>query len=449
MRSSRVLKELLRGIEGFIEVLTLSLIYYASFRLMYDNTLFHAYLGGGKYVLILIYALLIVSLFSLNRGFVFGRLKLSHIFISQVIDMAIVDVITYLQLSLMANKMITVIPTIALFLIDIVVCLLFCFIFTAIYHRINTPRNALLIYGNDEALQLAEYVNRVSNRLNVASTVSVKKGLKRVLKMIPEYDAVIINDIEMEFRNDVLKYCYGSGIRTYMVPKISDIIIRGSADVTMHDKPFLLSRGQGLGIYDRMTKRIMDIVLSLVALIVFSPVLIITAILIKLEDHGPIFYTQTRVTKDEKLFDIIKFRSMIVDAEKDGISIPATDDDPRITKVGKVIRRFRIDELPQIFNILKGDMSIVGPRPERVEHVEKYKVEIPEFVFRYKVKGGLTGYAQVYGKYNTTPYDKLRLDLLYIENYNTLLDIKLIIETVRVLFSKDSTKGFEVEDDKE
>lgn len=442
MRSSKTFKELLRGIEGFIEVAILSLIYYASFRLMYDDNLFHSYLGGGKYVLVLIYALLVLSLFSLNRAFVFGRLKLSHIFISQVIDIAIVDVITYLQLSLMANKLIPIYPTIVLFLIDVVVCLLCCYLYTAIYHSVNKPRKTLLVYGNDEASSLAEYVNNVSHRINVTSSVSMDKGLNYVLDMIPEFDSVIINDLKGEFRNDVLKYCYGKGIRTYIVPKISDILIRGSADATLHDKPFLLSKGQGLNIYDRMSKRIMDIVLSLIALIVFSPILIIVAILIKLEDHGPVFYTQTRVTKDEKLFDIIKFRSMIVDAEKDGISIPATDEDPRITKVGKVIRRFRIDELPQIFNILKGDMSIVGPRPERVEHVEKYKAEIPEFVFRYKVKGGLTGYAQVYGKYNTTPYDKLRLDLLYIENYNTLLDIKLIIETVRVLFKKDSTEGF-------
>lgn len=442
MKFKRAIKDLLRGIEGTIEVVFLSLAYYASFRFMYDRSLFYAYSGYGKYVLILVYALLIIALFSLNRAFVFGRLKLSHIFISQVIDVLIADVFTYFQLCLMANKVISFLPTAYLFLLDVFICLFFSYSYTSIYHSINNPRKSLLIYGNEDAQTLAQYINKESQRLNVTKTISTSEGFDKVLETIPEYDAVIINDVENEFRNDVLKFCYEKKIRTYMVPKISDILIRGSDDVTMHDKPFLLVRGRGLDIYDSMFKRLMDLVLCTIAAIVLSPLFVIIAAAIKLEDGGPVFYKQTRVTKDEKLFDIIKFRSMVVDAEKDGISMPATDDDPRITKVGKIIRRFRIDELPQIFNILKGEMSIVGPRPERVEHVEKYKASIPEFVFRYKVKGGLTGYAQVYGKYNTTPYDKLRLDLLYIENYSILLDIKLIIETVRVLFSKESTKGF-------
>jgi len=178
-------------------------------------------------------------------------------------------------------------------------------------------------------------------------------------------------------------------------------------------------------------------------MVVALPVMLVIAAAIKLDDHGPVFYKQERVTLDGKLFKILKFRSMIVNAEKDGKSIPATDNDPRITRVGKFIRATRLDELPQILNILKGDMSIVGPRPERLEHVEKYSKDIPEFNYRLKVKGGLTGYAQIYGKYNTSAYDKLRLDLMYIENYSILLDIKLILMTVRILFKKESTEGFD------
>jgi lipopolysaccharide/colanic/teichoic acid biosynthesis glycosyltransferase len=133
---------------------------------------------------------------------------------------------------------------------------------------------------------------------------------------------------------------------------------------------------------------------------------------------------------------------MIVDAEAKGV-IPATDHDPRITKVGRFIRACRADELPQLINILKGEMSIVGPRPERVEHVEKYKKLVPEFVYREKVKGGLTGYAQIYGKYNTTALDKLKYDLMYIEEYSFFLDFKIILMTVRILFEKESTEGFD------
>ena len=172
---------------------------------------------------------------------------------------------------------------------------------------------------------------------------------------------------------------------------------------------------------------------------VASPFMLIIAAAIKLEDHGPVFYKQARVTKDGKVFDILKFRSMVVDAEQR----PATDDDDRITKVGHVIRAIRVDELPQLFNIIKGDMSIVGPRPERIEHVEAYTAVIPEFEFRSKVKGGLTGFAQIYGKYNTSAYDKIKLDLMYIENYTFLLDVKLVLMTIRILFKKESTEGFD------
>jgi len=189
--------------------------------------------------------------------------------------------------------------------------------------------------------------------------------------------------------------------------------------------------------------RAMDILLCLIAMIPALPIMLIVAIAIKLEDGGPVFYKQKRVTLGGKEFDILKFRSMIVDAEKAGLSIPATGKDPRITKVGNIIRACRVDELPQILNILKGDMSIVGPRPERIEHMEKYSVDIPEFAYRLKVKGGLTGYAQIYGKYNTSAYDKVRLDLMYIENYSLVLDIKLILLTIRIMLKKESTEGFE------
>ena len=182
---------------------------------------------------------------------------------------------------------------------------------------------------------------------------------------------------------------------------------------------------------------------SFLALIVLSPVFLVTAIAIKVDDKGPVFYKQERVTYQEKRFMILKFRSMIVDAEKDGRPKPAGEKDDRITRVGRIIRAARIDELPQLINIIKGDMSIVCPRPERVEHVEKYSKAIPEFCFRYKVKGGLTGYAQVYGKYNTSALDKLKMDLVYITNYRLLLDFQIIFETLKIIFIKESTEGFE------
>jgi len=211
----------------------------------------------------------------------------------------------------------------------------------------------------------------------------------------------------------------------------------------LFDTPLLLLRNNGLSFEQRVVKRLLDIVVSLLVIIVTSPIMIIIAIAIKAYDGGPVFFKQKRCTKDGKVFEIHKFRSMIVDAEKEGISIPASDKDPRITPVGNIIRATRLDELPQAFDILNGNMSLVGPRPERIEHVEKYTKEIPEFAYRLKVKGGLTGYAQIYGKYNTTAYDKLKLDLMYVQNYSILLDLKLILMTVKIIFMKESTEGFD------
>ena len=213
---------------------------------------------------------------------------------------------------------------------------------------------------------------------------------EEIEEAVMNYDAVVINDVDAQIRNDLLKYCYKYSIRTYSVPKLSDVIYSGSEDIMLFDTPLKLIRGRGLTPAQRFVKRAMDLVLCFIAMIPSSIIMLIIAIAIKLEDGGSVFYRQRRVTKDGKQFDILKFRSMIENAEADGKPHPATDNDDRITKVGKVIRTLRVDELPQLLNIIKGDMSIVGPRPERVEHCEMYGAEIPEFEFRNKVKGGLT-----------------------------------------------------------
>ena len=226
------------------------------------------------------------------------------------------------------------------------------------------------------------------------------------------------------------------------MPKISDIMLMNADHIHLFDTSLLLFRNRGLTAEQQFVKRLVDIVFSLLGLIVASPFMLVIAILVKAYDGGPVFYRQPRLTKDGKVFDVLKFRSMRVDSEKKGARLAMKNDD-RVTPVGRVIRNIHFDELPQIFNILKGDMSLVGPRPERPEIAAQYKREIPEFDYRLKVKAGLTGFAQVYGKYNTTPYDKLKLDLTYIENYSILLDFKLLFLTFKILFQKENTEGVE------
>ncbi len=436
-------KGLIRMMEGLIELLLLTVLYYIFWRNGYDEGTFPAYYGNGKYILCGIYALLLMVLFHNMDGFRFGYLKTVDTMISQLIALFIADFITYWQLSLIANEVIRVAPILLLFLAQIVIVLLCSYIFTLIYHIIYGSKNMVMLYGSNNAITLKFKMESRDDKYRINKLIPVDRGMDYICSEIVKYDAVIINDVHAQIRNDLLKFCYANRIRAYVTPKLSDIIVRGAHDISLFDTPLLLVRSRGLTFSQRLIKRIMDLVICLIAMIPAAPIMLLIALAIKLDDGGPVFYKQRRVTLNGKEFNILKFRSMIVNAEKDGHSIPATDRDPRITRVGRVIRALRVDELPQLLNIIKGDMSIVGPRPERVEHVAEYSEKIPEFSFRHRVKGGLTGYAQIYGKYNTSPYDKLRLDLMYIENYSLPLDIKLILMTIRIMLKKDSTEGFD------
>jgi exopolysaccharide biosynthesis polyprenyl glycosylphosphotransferase len=347
--------------------------------------------------------------------------------------------------------MVSVYPMLILMVCDCIISFVLVYIYTGIYHKSNIPKNMVMIYGNNNAVNLKFKMDTRKDKYRVTRVINIDRGTEYIRKEIEQHDAVIINDIPAQIANDILKYCYHRGIRTYVVPKISDIIVRGAEDITLFDTPLLLVRGCGLTLFQRFFKRTFDLILCLVAMIPAAPIMLLVALAIKIEDHGPVFYKQKRVTLNGKVFEILKFRSMIVDAEKGGynMGMRANGKDPRITKVGNFIRACRLDELPQILNIIRGDMSLVGPRPERVENVAEYSEKIPEFKDRLKVKGGLTGYAQIYGKYNTSAYDKLRLDLMYIENYSLLMDIKLIFMTLQIMVKPESTEGFEKIDELE
>ncbi len=313
-----------------------------------------------------------------------------------------------------------------------------------VYRKHFPPLRMIEVYGQYQD-RLYEKISSVKYKYDVVKTINRENGLEDIRAQICNYDAVLLNDLPAHDKNTILKLCFELDKRVYFVPKISDILVKNSEELNLFDTPLFLDRNSGLRQGQLIVKRFFDVALSLLALSALSPILLITALAIKLEDHGPVFYTQERVTLNDRHFVILKFRSMIVDAEKDGRPHPAGEKDDRITKVGRIIRACRVDELPQLINILKGDMSIVGPRPERWEHVEEYSKEIPEFRFRHKVRGGLTGYAQVYGQYNTRALDKLKLDLIYITNYSLLLDLQIIFQTVKILVQKESTEGFSEE----
>ncbi len=333
------------------------------------------------------------------------------------------------------------------FIIASVIICLVSYVLIRIFRIIFSPISIIEIHG-DYKNRLADKLNVLSRKYTIKDSVHINEVKDSISQIINNYEAVLLNDLPAYERNLIIKICYQLDKRVYFLPKLSDIIIRNSDELNLTDTPLYLNKNSGMSLRQRFIKRLFDVVISLITLFILSPFLLIVGLAIHIEDGGPVFFKQERVTQGGKRFKILKFRSMIVNAEKDGKSHPAGEFDDRITKVGRVIRAIRVDELPQLINILIGDMSIVGPRPERWEHVEKYTQDIPEFVLRNKVKGGLTGYAQVYGKYNTSALDKLKMDLTYITNYSFLLDLQIIFETVKILFQKESTEGFSEEESK-
>lgn len=259
---------------------------------------------------------------------------------------------------------------------------------------------------------------------------------------VQQYDAVFVAGINSKCRNGIAKYCAENDIPGFFLPHVGDVIMQGASHVKTFSSPVFFLSQKEIPLEYRITKRLLDMVLSLFGLVLLSPILAITAIAIYLYDKGPVFYRQTRLTQYGRRFEILKFRSMRPDAESDGVARLSTgENDDRITPVGRVIRKCRIDELPQLFNILKGDMSIVGPRPERPEIAEIYDEFLPDFKLRLQVKAGLTGYAQIYGRYNSSPYEKLEFDLLYINQMNMVTDFQLMFATFGVLFMPESTEG--------
>ena len=393
------------------------------------------------------FCVLEVSLVSIYGGYAIGRLKSKPIITSLSLATIVTDLVTHLQLCIMNvnenNNAYFVYESpdllILVMLIQLALIFLFTYLGQAVYFGINKPEKCCVITNSETALNMImPKITRYKKQYNVTDMVHFTSP--NVYDIMSKCDTVFIYEVPTKQKVLFTEFCYANNKNVYSSFEISDIMMMGGKSIFLDDKPMVSAVIRDLTFEQRFVKRAMDIVISLIGIVVTGPIMLVAAALIKVEDGGKIFFRQKRATKGGKLFDVLKFRTM---TETDSKNESAKDNDKRITKVGKYLRKFRIDELPQFFNILKGDMSVVGPRPEMIENVSKYTAELPEFSYRLRVKGGLTGYAQIVGKYNTSPKDKLVLDLMYIEKYSLWLDFKLIMQTVTVLFKAgDSTMGF-------
>lgn len=311
--------------------------------------------------------------------------------------------------------------------------------------RLYYGKKDVLIIGEQNAEHVAEKILlKHSDLYNIKYICS--SNFEDINNLIYKVQIVIVcDDVTLQCKEHVMDYCLAEQKNVLVVPTMSDLALIGSKLNKMDDLPLMKVKQLSLTIEQKVIKRLIDIVLSLMGIVIAAPIMIIIAAIIKISDRGNIFYKQERVTEGGRRFYLIKFRSMKMNAEKISGPVLASEQDPRITKVGKVIRATRIDELPQLLNILKGDMSIVGPRPERPFYVDKFEQEISDYKFRTAVKAGLTGLAQVLGKYNTTPEDKVKYDITYIKNYSVVFDLKLIFQTIKIIFMKESTEGIKEE----
>ena len=395
----------------------------------------------GHYAVIALYGLMLLFFSNMYGSLRIGQYRRIEVLLSQYLSLFLTNFLFYFIICLLAFGFVKPWVLLLVMLGEMSVSTIFNILVIRLYNRIFQPWKLLLIYGERSAEDLIYKVETRRDKYAIYDAINIEEGMEAIWDKIDDFQAVIIGDISAVERNDLLKYCYAHQKRAYVVPKLSDLILMGADRIHVFDTPFLLSKGYTLSFDERFLKRLLDLLIAVPLLIVLSPFMLLTALAVKLSDGGPVLYRQVRCTQNDREFQILKFRSMVVDAEKDGVAKLSSQNDDRITKVGRFIRATRLDELPQLFNILRGDMSFVGPRPERPEIIEQYTMEMPEFRFRTRVKAGLTGYAQVYGKYNTTPYDKLKLDLFYIENYTLWQDIKLILMTVKTMLKRESTQG--------
>lgn len=424
---------------GVVAVLVLG--FYYTWQQNYYRTDFF-YFKGNLLLIFLYVAILLVFLMTYNAT-KYGIFRLSEIIYSYALALFMTNLIAYIILILIAREIIPILPMFYLFLFQLLFASLASYFINKLYFLLYPAREVLVIRPIDsDPLRLIRKMQMKKERYKIKAILSEELPMHLLEKAILEYQSVLVCNIQPRRRSDLLEFCALHEKRVYFTPTPEDVLVKNANETQVFDTPLYYCKNSGLSTEHQFMKRGMDLIIAFLGGIILSPLMLITAICIKIEDGGPVFFKQERLTKDGKVFNLYKFRSMVVNAEEAGAQL-AEKNDARITKVGNVIRKVRIDELPQILNVLNGDMSIVGPRPERPEIAAQYESLYPEFALRLQVKAGLTGYAQIYGKYNTTPWDKLLMDLMYIESYSILQDIRLILLTVKILFMPESTEGID------
>ena len=430
----------LRKLEATLVFLTKSTLYIILFWLFYGiyakSNWWLLNLSRTSGVTIATYVTMNYMFSNIYGRFDIGKRKTKPIIYSMVLSTAFTDIISLFMLSLM-NTNEKKNPTfmleqphlmIVIFALQFIVILVYSYCGNAIYFKIYDPENCIVITSSQQSLnEIIRGVLKYKLQYKVTKVADYRD--EKLRQYIAEFDTVFVYDVPVKERTEIVEYCYQNMKNVYFNPDMHDVIERNSRHIILDDVSMFGNFSKGLTLEQKIVKRAMDIVISIIALILCSPLFLIAVICIKLEDGGKVIFKQNRATRGGRIFSVYKLRTMKEDVENYSV----VENDDRVTKVGKILRKYRIDEIPQFYNVLKGDMSVVGPRPEMLANIFNYTSVLPEFEYRLRVKAGITGYAQIAGKYNTSPKDKLILDLMYIEEYSFWLDIKLLFQTIIIL----------------
>lgn len=434
-------------IRSFISILSsgiYSVLYFFVIYIFYSHEEEYDYGYRGYIVLLLLYFYIFTTLISNFGASQFGSKRILDIMLSADLSIILSNIIAYFVLGLIEGHLVTPIPFFYLIFAQLLLSPMISYLGSRIVRAAYPPKKALVVFGDIDHSDIIANLKKYQSKEFVLSKEIFENDIdySNINDILNDYECVIGIDISHESKKSLAKACYEKYLRFYDVPSITDVLIKSSDIINFLDTPIFKLNKFGPSQLERIAKRAIDLFGGVILLIVASPIMLVSAIIIKLQDGGDVLFRQKRLTLNGKEFELVKFRSMIMNAEPNGKAIRAKENDDRITPFGKFLRKTRFDELPQVFNILKGDLSFVGPRALRIEEYEQNEEDFPEFRYRLKVKAGLTGYAQVYGKYNTSFRDKLLLDIYYIENFSLVMDIKLILMTIVTIFKKDSTEGF-------
>ncbi|MCQ2471008.1 MAG: exopolysaccharide biosynthesis polyprenyl glycosylphosphotransferase [Clostridia bacterium] len=420
------------------------LAFYFIWKFYYNHELKNEYLFKGNALMVVVYVAIAYFIYKSLDGLRVSVNSMYALAVSHFISAVITDMLFYLILIIIFRGITGVGPLARLLLINWIISALWVYICKRTMQA-KTGRHCILFYIDDDPEYLKQKFEDRKDQFTIVKMVKVTSLENIENEFTDGIDSAVIAYMPSDYRNEIVKICFRKDIEVIVTPKVSDVLIRGAEELNILDGPLFVIETANSKSFQIAVKRAFDVCFSAFALLIASPIMAATALAIKLEDRGPVFYKQKRCTIDGKEFEIYKFRSMIVNAEKNNKAVLASKNDSRITKVGKFIRATRIDEIPQLINIMKGDMSVVGPRPERKALIDQYSDIVEAFPYRMKVKAGLTGYAQLMGKYNSNPYNKLLFDLMYVQKFSLLLDLRLILLTLKIVFMKESTEGVDEE----